>query len=252
MVNRHDEIKERKLKIGDRKVVERHRREPFELADEIVTEIADRSSEKRRNIARTSDVGVPDELSEMLEGSPSGLFVAMRLALQISIDFSAQCLIGVTGEERIPSCRRTAVAALKEKGGALSRGDFGVEVKRGARWARKRHHKGRRRPFQKGNRWGCRCGHGGHVSSSGFSVPLYLSSFSRNRPNHIDIPSWILLKSRSHYRQSSAHAPHVTRLPWVWNAPSTRSILRGARPGCSNRNGTAGCADRRRRTWVGR
>jgi hypothetical protein len=99
MVECSDEIEERKLKIGGREIIERGRREPLELADEIITEITNRSSEKRRDIAGPHDVGVSDKSGEMLEGSLSGLVVAMRRSLQIPIGFSAQCLIGVTGKE---------------------------------------------------------------------------------------------------------------------------------------------------------
>jgi hypothetical protein len=99
MIECGDEIEERKLKVGGRKIIERGRREPLELADEIITEIANRSSEKRRDIAGPHDVGIFDESGEMPEGSLSGLFVAVRRLLQIPIGFSAQCLIGVTGKE---------------------------------------------------------------------------------------------------------------------------------------------------------
>jgi hypothetical protein len=44
-------------------------------------------------------VGIFDESGEMLEGSLSGLFVAVRRLLKISIGFSAQCLIGVAGKK---------------------------------------------------------------------------------------------------------------------------------------------------------
>ena len=56
MVERSDKIEECKLKIGGRKVVKRDRRQPLELADEIVTEIADRPTKKRRDTTGPSDV----------------------------------------------------------------------------------------------------------------------------------------------------------------------------------------------------
>ncbi len=99
MVKCGDEIEECKLKIGGRKIIERGRREPLELADEIITEITNRSSEKRRDIAGPHDAGATDESGEMLEWRLSGLFVALCRSLQILISFSAQCLIGVTGKE---------------------------------------------------------------------------------------------------------------------------------------------------------
>ncbi len=99
MVKCSDEIEERKLKIGGRKIIERGRREPLELADEIITEITNRSSEKRWDIEGPHDVGAADESGEMLEGRRSGLFVTLCRSLQIPIGFSAQCLIGVAGKE---------------------------------------------------------------------------------------------------------------------------------------------------------
>lgn len=99
MVKRSDEIEECKLKIGSCEIIERGRREPLELADEVITEITNRPSEKRRDIEGPHDVGAADESGEMLEGSLSGLFVAVCRLLQVLIRFSAQCLIGVTGKE---------------------------------------------------------------------------------------------------------------------------------------------------------
>lgn len=99
MVKRSDEIEKCKLKIGSCEIIERGRREPLELADEVITEITNRSSEKRRDIEGPHDVGAADESGEMLEGSLSGLFVAVCRLLQVLIRFSAQCLIGVTGKE---------------------------------------------------------------------------------------------------------------------------------------------------------
>lgn len=99
MVKCGDEIEECKLKIGGCEIIERGRRDPLELADEIITEITDSASEKRRDIEGSHDVGAADEPREMLEGSLSGLFVAVCLLLQVLISFSAQCLIGVTGKE---------------------------------------------------------------------------------------------------------------------------------------------------------
>ena len=99
MVKCSDEIEECKLKIGGCQIIERGRREPLELADEIIAEITNRSSEKRRDIVGPHDVGAADESGEMLEGSLSGLFVAVCRLLQVLISFSAQCLIGVTGKE---------------------------------------------------------------------------------------------------------------------------------------------------------
>ena len=81
MVKCSDKIKKCKLKIGGCKIIERGRREPLELADEIITEITNRSSEKRRDIDGPCDVGVADESGEMLEGRLSGLFVAVRRLL---------------------------------------------------------------------------------------------------------------------------------------------------------------------------
>lgn len=77
MVKRSDKIEKCKLKIGGCKIIERGRREPLKLADEIITEITNRSSEKRRDIDGPRDAGITDESGEMLEGRLSGLFVAM-------------------------------------------------------------------------------------------------------------------------------------------------------------------------------
>jgi len=99
MVKRSDKIEKCKLKIGGRKIIECGRREPLELADEIITEITNRSSEKRRDIDGPRDAGVADESGEMPEGRLPGLFVAVRRLLQVLISFSAQGLIGVTGKE---------------------------------------------------------------------------------------------------------------------------------------------------------
>ncbi len=81
MIKRSDKIEKCKLKIGGCKIIERGRRKLLELANEIITEITNRSSEKRRDIDGPHDVGVADESGEMPEGRLSGLFVAVRRLL---------------------------------------------------------------------------------------------------------------------------------------------------------------------------
>jgi hypothetical protein len=67
MVNRCDKIEEGKFKVGSGEVIESGRRQRLKLADEIIAEVADCSSEKRRDIGRTGDARISAELGHVLK-----------------------------------------------------------------------------------------------------------------------------------------------------------------------------------------
>jgi hypothetical protein len=67
MVDCCDKIEERELQIRAGKIIEGQGRQPFELAREIVGQVADCTAKKWRDIGRTGDPLTVQEVSQSLK-----------------------------------------------------------------------------------------------------------------------------------------------------------------------------------------